>query len=168
MNLMFIKQILRDMEPPPPPASSGVASANYSYGLCGDVSVTGPGANGWFILPTGSYNVSGWVFRDPRNPPHNGLDYKCHLGDAIYAADNGVVVYAGWASGYGNLVKIDHGNGYMTYYAHLDSVWVSCGQAVSQGSIVGPCGTTGWSTGPHLHYEIRLGGVPQNPKLYEP
>jgi murein DD-endopeptidase MepM/ murein hydrolase activator NlpD len=157
-----------DWEPPPPPASSGVASADYSYGFCGDVSVSGPGANGWFILPTGSSNVSGWFFRDPRKPPHNGLDYKCYLGDAIYAADNGVVVYAGWASGYGNLVKIDHGNGYMTYYAHLDSVWVGCGQAVYQGTVVGPCGTTGWSTGPHLHYEIRRNGVPQNPKLYEP
>ncbi|HEY88621.1 MAG TPA: peptidoglycan DD-metalloendopeptidase family protein [Thermoflexia bacterium] len=157
-----------DWEPPPPPAQSGVASANYSYGFCGNVSVSGPGANGWFILPTGSYAVSGYVFRDPVNPRHNGLDYRCHLGDAIYAADNGVVVYAGWASGYGNLVRIDHGNGFMTYYAHLDSVWVSCGQAVYQGSVVGPCGTTGWSTGPHLHFEIRKGGVPQNPVFYQP
>ncbi|MEA3310322.1 MAG: LysM peptidoglycan-binding domain-containing M23 family metallopeptidase [Chloroflexota bacterium] len=157
-----------DWEPPPPPAQTGVASANYSYGFCGNVGVSGPGANGWFGLPTGSYAVSGYVFHDPRNPRHNGLDYRCHLGDAIYAADNGVVVYAGWANGYGNLVKVDHGNGFMTYYAHLDSVWVSCGQAIYQGSVVGPCGTTGWSTGPHLHFEIRSGGVPQNPAFYQP
>lgn len=157
-----------DWEPPPPPVQSGVASANYSYGFCGDVGVSGPGANGWFGLPTGSYDVSGYIFRDPINPRHNGLDYRCSLGDAIYAADNGVVIYAGWANGYGNLVKIDHGNGFMTYYAHLDSVWVSCGQAVYQGSVVGPCGTTGWSSGPHLHYEIRQNGVPQNPVFYRP
>jgi LysM repeat protein len=157
-----------DWEPPPPPVQAGVASADYSYGFCGNVGVSGPGANGWFMLPTGSYSVSGWTFHDPRNPTHIGLDYACNLGDAIYSADNGVVVYAGWATGYGNLVKVDHGNGYMTYYAHLNSIWVSCGQAVYQGTVVGPCGTTGWSSGPHLHYEIRLGGVPQNPVLYQP
>jgi LysM repeat protein len=157
-----------EWEPPPPPVQAGVTSADYSYGFCGSVGVSGPGANGWFMLPTGSYAVSGWTFRDPRNPTHIGLDYKCNLGDAIYAGDNGVVVYAGWATGYGNLVKVDHGNGYMTYYAHLDSIWVSCGQAVYQGTVVGPCGTTGWSSGPHLHFEIRKGGVPQNPAFYQP
>jgi len=157
-----------DWEPPPPPVQAGVTAADYSYGFCGDVGVSGPGARGWFILPTGSYAVSGWTFHDPRNPTHIGLDYRCRLGDAIYAADNGVVIYAGWATGYGNLVKVDHGNGFVTYYAHLDSVWVSCGQSVYQGTVVGPCGTTGWSTGPHLHFEIRKGGVPQNPALYQP
>jgi len=155
-----------DWEAPAP--APGVGSASYSSGFCGDVNVTGPGANGWFVLPTGSYAVSGWYFADPRNPTHIGLDYRCHLGDAIYSADNGVVVFAGWSGGYGNLVKVDHGNGYVTYYAHLDSIWVSCGQAVYQGSVVGPCGTTGYSTGPHLHYEIRKNGVPQNPQLFEP
>jgi murein DD-endopeptidase MepM/ murein hydrolase activator NlpD len=157
-----------DWEPPPPPVQAGVTSSDYSYGFCGEVGVSGPGANGWFTLPTGSYGVSGWTFHDPRKPTHIGLDYRCRLGDAIYSADNGVVVYAGWATGYGNLVKVDHGNGFMTYYAHLDSIWVSCGQSVYQGTVVGPCGTTGWSTGPHLHFEIRKGGVPQNPALYQP
>ncbi len=93
------------------------------FGLCGDINVTGPGANGWFGLPTGSYAVSGWYFGDARNPSHIGLDYRCRLGDAIYASDNGVVVFAGWSGGYGNLVKVDHGNGFVTYYAHLDSIW---------------------------------------------
>ena len=154
--------------PPPPPTAPGVASASYSSGFCGSTAVSGPGANGWFILPTGSYAVSGWYFRDPSNPQHIGLDYRCSLGDPIYAADNGVVVFAGWGGGYGNLVRVDHGNGYLTYYAHFDSIWVQCGQEVYQGQALGACGTTGWSTGPHLHYEIRLNGVPQNPKLYEP
>ncbi len=151
-----------------PAVAYGVSSASYSSGFCGDINVTGPGANGWFGLPTGSYAVSGWYFGDARNPSHIGLDYRCRLGDPIYASDNGVVVFAGWSGGYGNLVKVDHGNGFVTYYAHLDSIWVGCGEAVYQGSVVGPCGTTGWSTGPHLHYEIRKNGVPQNPQLYEP
>ncbi len=158
-----------EWEPPPPaPAQPGVAAASASWGACGDLSVSGPGANGWFILPTGSYAVSGWYFHDVRNPGHIGLDYKCHLGDPIYASDNGVVVFAGWGGGYGNLIRVSHGNGYQTYYGHFDSIAVGCGQAISQGQVLGYCGTTGWSTGPHLHYEIRLNGVPQNPQLFEP
>ena len=119
-------------------------------------------------MPTGSYSVSGWYFGDPRNPGHIGLDYRCSLGDPIYAADNGVVTYAGWSGGYGNLVKVSHGNGYVTYYAHFSAFGVGCGEPVYQGQIVGYCGSTGWSTGPHLHYEIRKNGVPQNPQLFEP
>ncbi len=155
-----------DWEPPPPRVT--VSSSSYSSGFCGNVNVSGPGANGWFILPTGSTAVSGWYFHDPRNPRHIGLDYRCYLDDPIYVADNGVVIFAGWGGGYGNLVKVDHGNGYITYYAHLDAIYVQCGQPVYQGQVVGLCGTTGWSTGPHLHYEIRFNGVPQNPQLYEP
>ncbi len=171
MMVMVPDGVGEDVEwepPPPPPSRPGIASASGSWGVCNDISVNGPGANGWFILPTGSYAVSGWVFRDPTNPGHIGLDYKCHLGEPIYAADNGVVVFAGWGGGYGNLVRVSHGNGYQTYYAHFDSFAVGCGQSVYQGQILGYCGTTGWSTGPHLHYEIRLNGVPQNPRIYEP
>ncbi len=158
--------------PTPPPSTGsyrpGVGSAAASYGACGAVNVVGPGANGYFILPTGSRYVSGWTFHDPRNPTHIGLDYGLKLGDPIYAADNGVVIFAGWGGGYGNLVKINHGNGYVTYYAHLDQIWVGCGDAVYQGQVIGLGGTTGYSTGPHLHYEIRYNGVPQDPRLYEP
>jgi len=154
--------------PPPIPVAPGVYAAAASWGACGDVAVSGPGATGWFILPTGSYAVSGWYFGDARRPGHQGLDYKCRLGDPIYAADNGVVVFAGWGGGYGNLVRVRHGNGYETYYAHFSSFEVGCGQAVYQGQVLGYCGSTGWSTGPHLHYEIRLNGAPQNPKLFEP
>lgn len=156
-----------DWEPPPPPAMPLVGSASASWGACGATSVSGPGATGWFILPTGSRAVSGWYFHDWRNPTHGGLDYTCHLGDPIYAADNGVVVFAGWGGGYGNLVRVRHGNGYETYYAHFSAFAVGCGQPVYQGQVLGYCGSTGWSTGPHLHYEIRYNGVPQDPQLYE-
>jgi murein DD-endopeptidase MepM/ murein hydrolase activator NlpD len=154
--------------PPPDPGVPMVGSASGSWGYCGDTAVSGCGANGYFILPTGSYAVSGWLFHDPRNPSHIGLDYRCSLGDPIYASDAGVVVWAGWNGGYGNLVRVRHGNGFETYYAHFSAYAVSCGDPVYQGQVVGYCGTTGWSTGPHLHYEIRLNGVPQNPVLYEP
>jgi LysM repeat protein len=158
-----------ELEPPPAqPTSPGVGAASGSWGYCGDTAVSGYGANGSFILPTGSYAVSGWVFADARNPRHIGLDYRCRLGDPIYAADAGVVVWAGWNGGYGNLVRVRHGNGYETYYAHFSAYAVSCGTPVRQGQVLGYCGSTGWSTGPHLHYEIRLNGVPQNPARFEP
>lgn len=171
MQLMIPGAVGEDVEweaPPPEPTAPGVGAAAVSWGSCGDVSVSGPGASGWFILPTGSYAVSGWYFGDPRNPGHIGLDYKCRMGDPIYAADNGVVVFAGWGGGYGNLVRVRHGNGYETYYAHFSGFAVGCGQPVYQGQLLGYCGSTGWSTGAHLHYEIRFNGVPQNPQLFEP
>lgn len=149
----------------PPQAVPGAA---VSWGYCGGTAVSGPGSAGWFILPTGSYYVSGWRFHDPGNPTHIGLDYGCWEGAPIYAADNGVVVWAGWGGGYGNLVQISHGNGYVTYYAHLSEIWVGCGTPVYQGQIIGLCGNTGYSFGSHLHYEIRLWGVPQDPELFEP
>ena len=158
-----------DLQPPPQdPSVPAVGVASASWGYCGNTAVSGYGGNGWFILPTGSYAVSGWVFRDARNPGHIGLDYRCRLGDPIYAADAGVVVWAGWNGGYGNLVRVSHGNGYETYYAHFSAYAVSCGDSVYQGQVIGYCGSTGWSTGPHLHYEIRYNGVPQNPQRFEP
>lgn len=158
-----------DLEPPPPPPAYATAGAAYmSSGICSGVTFTGPGGNGWFIYPTGSSAVSGWYFHDPRNPRHIGLDYRCHLGDPIYAADNGVVTIAGWNGGYGILVEVNHGNGFTTRYGHFSDLIVGCGQAVTQGQLLGYCGSTGWSTGPHLHFETRYGGIPQDPMYYLP
>jgi murein DD-endopeptidase MepM/ murein hydrolase activator NlpD len=154
--------------PPPPPQYASPGPAGYSYGVCSGVQSTGPGANGWFILPTGSYEVSGWYFHDPRNPGHIGLDYRCRRGDPIMAADSGVVTIAGWSGGYGILVEVNHGNGFVTRYGHFDSIAVGCGHAVYQGGLLGYCGSTGWSSGPHLHFEIRSNGVPQDPMFYQP
>ena len=157
-----------EVEWEPPPRYPAPGPSGYSYGVCSGAAVTGPGATGWFILPTGSSRVSGWYFRDPRNPGHIGLDYACRLGDPIYAADNGVVTIAGWQGGYGILVELNHGNGFVTRYGHFSELAVGCGHAVYQGNLLGYCGSTGWSTGPHLHFEIRHNGVPQDPQIYLP
>jgi murein DD-endopeptidase MepM/ murein hydrolase activator NlpD len=94
---------------------------------------------------------------------HTGMDISAPMGSAVAAAGDGTVEEAGWSSGYGRLVVVDHGNGYETYYAHLSRVDVIEGQSIHQGERVGAVGTSGHSTGPHLHYEVRVGGVPINP-----
>lgn len=95
---------------------------------------------------------------------HMALDIAVPFGTPILAADGGLVVEAGWNNtGYGNLVVIDHQNGYHTYYAHLSSFAIQVGATVNQGSLIGQVGSTGNSTGPHLHFEIRLQNILQNP-----
>jgi LysM repeat protein len=95
---------------------------------------------------------------------HQAIDAQCFLGDSIFASDSGVVIYAGAISGgYGNLVAIDHQNGYLTLYAHLSGFNVGCGQSVGQGQVIGFCGSSGNSTGAHLHFEIRQNGGFINP-----
>ena len=95
---------------------------------------------------------------------HQAIDAQCFEGDGILASDSGVVIYAGPISGgYGNLVAIDHQNGYLTLYAHLSSWYVSCGSSVTQGQAIGACGSTGNSTGAHLHFEVRQNGGFVNP-----
>jgi len=95
---------------------------------------------------------------------HQAIDAQCYQGDSIFASDSGVVVYAGAISGgYGNMVAIDHQNGYLTLYAHLSGFNVSCGQSVSQGQVIAFCGSTGNSTGAHLHFEVRQNGGFINP-----
>ncbi|MDP4151834.1 MAG: peptidoglycan DD-metalloendopeptidase family protein [Bacillota bacterium] len=97
---------------------------------------------------------------------HTGLDLACSRGTPIAAADGGTVVFAGRSGGYGLLVKISHGNGYETYYAHCSVLLVQEGQKVAKGEIIAKVGTTGNSTGPHLHFEVRVNGQPQNPLNY--
>ena len=99
---------------------------------------------------------------------HAGIDLDADTGDAIFAAAGGLVVAAGWRGGYGNCVVIDHGGGIGTLYGHMSSIGVSTGQTVGQGDRVGAVGSTGASTGPHLHFEVRVYGEPVNPVPYLP
>ena len=115
---------------------------------------------GWFIWPADNHYLSGNDFWSG----HLAIDIATATGAPIYASDAGVVVFAGWNSnGYGNVVMIDHMNGYHTLYAHLNSINVSCGSNVGQGAVIGYAGSTGNSTGPHLHFEVRYMGGFINP-----
>jgi murein DD-endopeptidase MepM/ murein hydrolase activator NlpD len=106
----------------------------------------------------------------PRSDPftramamHTGIDFRAPTGSPVRATASGKVVEASWVGGYGNLVEIDHGNGLTTRYAHLSSIAVSIGDSVARGATVGRVGSTGRSTGPHLHYETRVDGDPADP-----
>lgn len=94
---------------------------------------------------------------------HTGVDFAAPYGSDVKASDGGVVTYVGYEGGYGKLVKIDHGGNYETYYAHLSKYTVKVGQKVYKGEKIGEVGTTGTTTGPNLHFEIRKNGVPTNP-----
>ena len=112
---------------------------------------------GSFIMPVdGARQTSGFGPRWGRS--HEGIDYAGPIGTPIKAASDGEVVFAGGAGGYGNLVAIKHGNGYVTRYAHLNAIGVQVGMPVRQGQVIGALGNTGQSTGPHLHFEIRRDG----------
>lgn len=97
---------------------------------------------------------------------HTGLDVATSLGTPVKAAANGVVTYAGRKGSYGLLVVVDHGGGIQTYYAHCSKLYVNAGESVSQGQVISAVGSTGNSTGPHLHIEIRVDGVAKNPQNY--
>lgn len=97
---------------------------------------------------------------------HEGMDFAAPIGTPVYATGNGTVSFAGWQRGYGNLIVIDHGYNYASRYAHLSKIGVRVGQKVERGEMIGEVGNTGKSTGPHLHYEVRLSGAPQNPVNY--
>ncbi|OGB89875.1 hypothetical protein A2625_05455 [candidate division WOR-1 bacterium RIFCSPHIGHO2_01_FULL_53_15] len=99
---------------------------------------------------------------------HTGLDIAAPYGSPIAAADSGDVIFAGWWDGYGKAVVIDHGRGRATVYAHLSRIYPSVGAAVAKGQTIGLEGTTGYSTGPHLHFEVRINGVPKNPETFLP
>ena len=112
----------------------------------------------------------GWrthpIFGDSRY--HSGLDIGADYGDTVVAADDGVVVFAGWYGGYGNAVIIEHGNGVSTLYGHNSQLLVSEGQSVRKGQPICYIGTTGYSTGPHLHFEVRINGQETDPRAYLP
>ncbi len=97
---------------------------------------------------------------------HDGLDICARLGTPIKASADGLVIYSGWKSQYGKTVTIDHGYGYLTRYAHMSKIISKNGQRIKRGEIIGNVGSTGRSTGPHLHYEVRVNGLPVDPKKY--
>ncbi len=99
---------------------------------------------------------------------HEGQDIDADYGAPVQAAASGKVIIAGWQRGYGKVVYVDHGNGLSTRYGHLSAIDVTVGQAVSQGQTIGLVGSTGRSTGPHLHYEVRINNQPVDPKPYLP
>ena len=117
-------------------------------------------------LPVGKVTSSFGMRRDPilgRRAMHSGIDIRAPVGHSVKATGSGTVVAAGWNGGYGRMVEIDHGRGVITRYAHLRKITVAKGQKVAAGAVVGKVGSSGRSTGPHLHYEVRRGGKPTNP-----
>ncbi|AFA49296.1 murein hydrolase activator EnvC family protein [Acetobacterium woodii] len=125
-------------------------SSSYVWPCYGDI--TSP--FGWRIHP---------IYGDSRF--HSGVDIGASSGTPVACAGNGTVISAGWNGGYGNCVIVDIGNGYSAVYGHLSAIYVSSGETVSAGQTVGAVGSTGDSTGPHLHYEIRLYGSPVSPYI---
>jgi murein DD-endopeptidase MepM/ murein hydrolase activator NlpD len=97
---------------------------------------------------------------------HHGLDIANKTGTPLYSSDAGRVQYAGWSNGYGNNVIIDHGGGKQTRYAHLSKFYCNTGDSVAKGETIGAMGNTGWSTGPHLHFEVIINGTKYNPLNY--
>jgi len=136
-------------------ANTGTGGANATN-ACGGGSVAS--GFGW---PADSHNISGNGY----GPGHLGIDIQANEGDPVYAAGSGVVTMAqgGWNYGYGNVVQIDHGNGYVTVYAHLSYYNVGLCSSVGQGAVIGAAGNTGNSFGAHLHFEVRIGGANVNP-----
>ena len=136
----------------------------FGQGRCAPANL-GPIGIGTYIWPTSERRVSGYPYSPETN--HYGIDIGGATGNPIYAVDNGVVVYSGWNDwGYGNVVAVDHGNGMQTLYAHLSTISAGCGAFVTQGDVIGAMGSTGNSSGPHLHFEMRLNSARVNPHNY--
>ncbi|MFW6116075.1 MAG: M23 family metallopeptidase, partial [Chloroflexota bacterium] len=137
----------------------------WSLGSPGEVRVSRPGPLVW---PTTRREISGWAFRDPRNPDHPGIDIAADEGDPIVAAAEGKVIFAGWAGDYGNLVVVEHADGWSSFYGQLSEVLVEVDAELEQGELLGRAGSTGDSSGPHLHFELRYAGVAVDPLDYLP
>jgi penicillin-binding protein A len=146
---------------PPPdihrdPTKKDITAANPSCANYQDM----PEATGVFIWPSAYQALSGGDFTEG----HPGIDLASPSGSPVFTADTGLVIFAGWSGlGYGNTILIDHGNGFQTLYAHLSQVSVYCGAKVEKGKLIGLSGNTGNSTGPHLHFEVRVAGGYINP-----
>jgi murein DD-endopeptidase MepM/ murein hydrolase activator NlpD len=158
--LVMIPGGSRALESPTIPTisrGSGTGTSEIGGSSCGGGAV-GDGVFGW--PGSGPHIISGNTY----SAGHLGIDISANEGDAVYAADAGVVTMAGWSQyGYGNVIQIDHGNGYASLYAHLFQINVSVCESVGQGTVIGLAGNTGNSFGAHLHFEIRYGGANVNP-----
>ncbi len=145
-----------------PVEAASVASTGSAYTTYSGPAVSASGS-GQFQWPTNGFLTQGYYAY------HRGIDIANAIGIPIGAADGGYVSAAGWDNtGYGYMVIINHGNGFSTLYGHLSQYYVEPGQAVARGQIIAAMGSTGRSTGPHLHFEVRYGGVQQNPLFYLP
>ncbi len=134
-------------------------------GIAGGVeNESGPGAFSWPVTGTIT-SPFGWRSNPFGGGPefHQGLDIAAPMGTTVTAAAAGTVIMAQWYGGYGNYILIDHGGGYSTGYGHLSAMYVSAGQTVQRGQAIGAVGSTGQSTGPHLHFEVRIAGKPVDP-----
>lgn len=145
-----------------------ISSGNGSQGGINKV----PTGKGKLMWPTNSTTITS-EFTNARTHPiygdvraHDGVDIGAPAGDPVYAAADGKVILAEWYGGYGNAVMIDHGNGMTTLYGHNSSLNVSSGQTVKKGQVIARVGSTGWSTGPHVHFEVKVNGTPVNPMNY--
>lgn len=139
-----------------------VGTKPYSKGN----STSGKQSSKGFIWPvdTGVHNVITSYWGDGRG--HKGYDIGCAKGTKIYAVQAGTVIESEWSNSYGYFITIDHGNGLTSRYAHCSKLFSRVGETVSQGENIALVGSTGWSTGPHVHFEVRVNGTPQNPKYY--
>jgi len=135
-------------------------------GACDPVS-GGAVGYGSYVWPANKHFLSGFDYSPKAN--HWGIDLAGSEGEGVYAVDAGVVVYSGWNNyGYGNMIIVDHGNGFQSLYAHLSALYRFCGQSVGQGEGVGAIGSTGKSSGPHLHFELMTSTFKVNPWDYMP
>ena len=156
-------------------ANAQKASSSYSSSYRGSSSNTVYSSDGkHYQYPVPSYAGykpnSGYGYRGSpisgQQEFHTGVDLKATLNTDIVAAEGGTVIYAGWRGGYGKTVIVDHGNGYSTLYAHNNEIKCSVGQSVSRGQVIAGAGTTGYSTGVHSHFEVRINGSHTNPTGY--
>lgn len=152
--------------------SENIASMLRNMENSGGGAPAGQGGTGQFMWPCNGPITSyyGWrthpIFGTTKY--HSGMDIAVDSGTPIHAADSGTIVYSGWLGGYGNCVMIDHGGGLVTLYAHNSALNVGEGQYVSKGAVVAYAGSTGYSTGPHCHFEVRLHGELTEPLNYLP
>lgn len=161
-----INAIIAQMQAEEEAARQEAAQNNQQY------TGTGSTATGTYIwpCPSSTYVTSAFGMRDHPlfgdERPHSGIDVAGSAGSEVLAADSGTVAVATYSSSYGNYVTIYHSNGDYTLYAHMSSLAVSAGQSVTQGDVIGYVGSTGWATGPHLHFEIRVNGSTVDPLSY--